>query len=486
MRRDAVGGVAGPPSPPRVVQQRHYRRHHGHRRSASRHSRDVRFGLGRVAGRAGWGIADQAASSLTNSGLGIVVARAVSTREFGVFALVFGAYIVALNAGNALISEPFLIRYSSVPDDKWRREASRATGAALALGLATGTLSFAVSLIIGGSLGRGFAALAPVLPGLLVHDTWRSLFVARRRGHLSFVTDAVWAVAMFPLVVVVSATGHQSAVWFVLAWGGVATGTAALGCVLAGVRPSIGQTTSWLRAQRDLVPRFFAELMVLSGAQQVGMYIIGIVAGLAAVGAIRGAEILLGPIYVIIFGIRLMAVPEAIGQLATSPAAMHRNLIRLATALAVVSLAAGAVILLLPSGLGRALLGASWPAARTAVLGIALFMAATGASMAALVGLRALAAPKRSLRARMVNAMTLVAGGTTGGVAGGSPRSAAFGVGIGMCIGVFFWWWQLELALRDHRSSKSRDVATPPVVQPSVEVGGDAEDITSPGSQPRS
>ncbi len=438
----------------------------------------MRLRLGRIAGRAGWGIAAQGASSLTNLGLGVVVARAVTTQEFGVFALAFGAYTIVLNAGNALISEPFLIRYSDVPVEEWRRAVGAATGAALSLGLAAGVIALSVGWIIGGSLGHAFVALAPVLPGLLVQDTLRTLFFAGRKGSLTFMIDVVWLVAVFPLLGAVTASGHGSVFWLVLGWGAVGSATAALGSVLAGTPPRIGGSANWLRTQKDLAPRFLAEFMIMGGAQQVALYAIGIVAGLAAVGGIRGAEMLLGPIYVMIYGIYVMAVPEAVSLVERSPVAMRRNLIVLAAGLGAVSVAAGTALPHFPSSLGRALLGASWPETQRALVPIALFMAATGASVAALIGLRALAATKRSLRGRILNAITLIAGGTAGAALGGGARSAAYGVAGGMWVGVVIWWWQLELALREGIVSRSSDLVVESVLlEPTPDIARNAEDL---------
>jgi len=50
------------------------------------------FALGR---RAGWGLADQAFSSLTNFAVGLLIARTVGPADFGAFSLAFALYNVA-------------------------------------------------------------------------------------------------------------------------------------------------------------------------------------------------------------------------------------------------------------------------------------------------------------------------------------------------------------------------------------------------------
>ena len=51
-----------------------------------------------IARRAGWGVADQALSSLTNFAVGVFVARQLGPTEFGAFSLAFATYLLALNA----------------------------------------------------------------------------------------------------------------------------------------------------------------------------------------------------------------------------------------------------------------------------------------------------------------------------------------------------------------------------------------------------
>ena len=49
-----------------------------------------------VVRQLGWGVADQAMSSLTNFGIGIYVARSLGIQEFGAFSLAFATYLIVL------------------------------------------------------------------------------------------------------------------------------------------------------------------------------------------------------------------------------------------------------------------------------------------------------------------------------------------------------------------------------------------------------
>lgn len=403
----------------------------------------------RIVGRTAWGVGDQAISSLTNFGLGILVARVVSARDFGAFALAFAAYAVVVNIGNGLISEPFLVRYSNASDDEWRRAAAQASGAALSLGLGSSLLCLIPGLAVNGSLGRGFLALSLTLPGLIVQDTWRTLFFARRRGSFSFVNDLIWATAFVPAALVLFGTASEGVFSLLSAWGLAGTFAAVVGCLQARTLPNVRATWRWLREQRDLAPRFLAELMLWSGAQQLTIYAIGVVAGLEAVGGIRGAEMLLGPLYVLIIGVRVMAVPEAIATLHVAQDRMRQNLIWLTLAMGTVAVVTGILASLLPERVGMGLLGASWSTAQPALVPVALFMAAFSAAISAMIGLRALAAAKRSLKGQMYTAPLLLAGGVTGAAFGGAA-GGGLGMAGGMWLGVVIWWRQFGRALKEH------------------------------------
>ena len=65
----------------------------------------------------------------------------------------------------------------------------------------------------------------------------------------------------------------------------------------------------------------WVESVSLSSAAQIRLYGLAAIAGLAAAGSLRAAELLLGPLNTVIMGIALMAVPEAAGLLRRS---LHR------------------------------------------------------------------------------------------------------------------------------------------------------------------
>jgi len=412
--------------------------------------------LTRIARRGGWGISDQALSSLTNFMVGIFVARTVGPRGFGAFGLAFATYVVALNVARALGPEPLVVRFSASPRAEWRRGTTAATGTALSVGCILGLACLVVALTTGGSVRGAFAAMAVSMPGLLLQDAWRLAFFAGGRGGRAFVNDLVWAVALIPAIGLLLALGIHSVFWLTLAWGAAATVAGVVGLLQARLIPRPDLSLSWLREQRDLAPRFLGEFMALSGTIQLNFFGIGAIAGLEAVGAIRAAQILLGPPYVFSIGVRLAALPEAVRALKHSARRVGRVCVLISAGLATVTLAWGAVMLFLPTRAGVALLGETWEPAHRVLVPVTLAYAAGGVILGASTALRALAAARHSLRARLLVSVLQLSGGVGGAVLGGVTASA-WGLAAGGAAGGFVFWWRWTKAIKEYQSAGGPD-----------------------------
>jgi len=405
--------------------------------------------FGRLVRRGGWGIGDQALSSLTNFAVGIMVARTAGPSDFGAFSLAFATYIVCLNAARAVGSEPLLVRYSGVPSDDWLRGTRAASGIAASVGLLTGLGCAAVAVGTQGALRGAFLALSLTLPGLLIQDTWRLAFFAEGKGHLAFLNDLIWTAFLIPALLALGATEHPSVFLLTLAWGGSASLAALAGAFQARAAPQPGAALGWLREHRDLAPRYLGEFLVLSGMTQFTSFAIGGVAGLSAVGSIRASQVLLGPPYVFNYGVRLAAFPEAVRLLKRDAARVRVICALMSAGFAVTMLLWGLAIYLLPSHLGRALLGPTWEPARKVLLPVTIAYAASGAILGASTGLRVLAAAQKGLTARVVASSTQLAAGLAGAILGGS-LGAATGLAVGGWLSVIFYWVHFRAAHRQY------------------------------------
>jgi O-antigen/teichoic acid export membrane protein len=375
------------------------------------------------------------------------VARSLGAEEFGAFSLAFATYLIVRNASQGLASDPLVVRHSGAEDlIPWRTATAKATGMAITIGLITGAACVVVGGQLDGSTRAAFLALGISLPGLLLQDTWRYAFFSLGRGGHAFGNDLVWAIALLPLLPGAAATGRSGVFWFVLAWGLSATLAAVIGGIQARVVPRPAESVSWLVKHRDLAPRYLVENLTLSGAAQLRIYGLSIVAGLAAVGTLRAAELLLGPFSVITKGIGMIGVPEAARMLRRSVRRLLPFCLLLSGLQAGGALVWGAAILLLPEELGTWLLGSLWLPASELIVPVTLGVAGIGVMHGAWVGLRALGAAARSLRSQAINSALYLAGGLAGAVVGGAA-GAAWGTAVATFISAGVWWWQLRRAI---------------------------------------
>jgi O-antigen/teichoic acid export membrane protein len=407
-----------------------------------------------VAGRLGWGVADQAVSSLSNFALGIYVARSVGATDFGAFSLAFLTFGVVLNASRGLATDPLLVRFSATDDEHWRPAARAATGTALLLGAAAGAVCVVAGLLLPGALGAAFVALGAGLPGLLVQDAVRFSFFAHGRGASAFVNDLVWTVLLVGAVAGLFVSGHATAGGSMLAFGGTATLAALVGLGQARLLPRPAGARAWWRTHRALSTRYLAENVSISTASQLRSFVLGAVVGLAPVGYVRASEMLMGPFLVVLMGLSQVAVPEAARVLSRSSGRLVTFCLGLGGVQAAAALAWGTVLLVVfPLGPGELLLDELWGPTSELVLPITLTVVASSFSVAATAGLRAMAAAPRSLRAQLFASAAYVSGGSLGAVLGGAVGTS-WGVTAAQTVSALVWWAQLRAALEEHHRTE--------------------------------
>jgi O-antigen/teichoic acid export membrane protein len=425
------------------------------------------------ANRTIWSLADQALSSTTNFGITILIARSFSPRALGSFALAYAYYIALLQLSRCFTSEPLTVRFSGSHRDAWHGATLHAASTAVTLGCLGMAVGLAVAALTDGALQSSFLVVSVFLPMLLLQDLWRFGFFAAGRPRAAAANDAVWVVAMAVLVLAAYAAGSPTATGLVLVWAFSGAVAGVFGVFQVRGRPRPGHVHGWIATHRDLGVRFAGEFLVYSAAIQATLYIVGAVAGVAAVGSIRAAQTLVGPVSLIFLGVSFGAVPEGVRIASRSPVRLPRFVSTLSVCLACVGLMWGALLLVMPDGLGEAILGDSWRSARTLMVPIVIAVIAEGLNVGPWVGLRALAAAGRSLRGRtMIAAVTMVAGAAGSITMGAWGAAAGFAAGSVVATGV--WTWQFLAANAAHnRTSHKLDVRG--VRRPDVTLPGAAD-----------
>jgi O-antigen/teichoic acid export membrane protein len=406
--------------------------------------------------RLGWGVADQAASSVTNAAVSIYVARTLGAVQFGAFGLAYVTYSFALGASRGLATDPLVVRFSGAAPRKWRRAVANATGTAVVAGLVMGACVLLISALLSGTAKAAFVALGLTLPGLMLQDSWRYSFFALGRGSQAFLNDTIWALTLIPALVYLRLTGHANVFSFLLAWGASATVAAAVGPLQAHVFPRPLRARTWVSQYRELGFRYFAENTASSGANQLRTYGVGLILGLAAVGYVQAALTLMGPFMVIFFGLSLVTVPEAARVLRNSPRHLPVFCLLVAGGLALLAFVWGAVLLvILPRGSGYWLLHGIWRPTYPLVLPLTISVAGGCVIAGATAGLHALGAARRSLRAMLLASAVFVACGLVGAAAGGA-LGTVIGAAVATWVGALLWWRELRVAMRQHGNMRAR------------------------------
>jgi O-antigen/teichoic acid export membrane protein len=422
---------------------------------ASVKSMIVRRDVSKTAGRLSWGVADQAVGSASNFALSLYVAREFGPRAFGAFSLAFITFTVILNASRGAATDPLMVRYSAATGARWREATAASSATGIMVGAVAGLGCVVVGLLLPHPVGPAFIALGVFLPGLMLQDSVRFAFFATGRPRSALVNDVVWTVLLLFGLIAVHTAGNlgetTGVVLCLVAFGGTASVAGIFGLYQTRVLPSVGHIAAWLREHRQLSFRYLLENVSASGAAQIRSSVLAAVAGIAAVGYMRGAEILMGPFLVVLSGVSQVSVPEA-------SRVFHRNSQRLphfcallGGAQAAAAVAWGAVLLLvLPLGPGKLLLNEVWEPSSRLIVPVTLNVCAAGFLTAITAGLRATGMARRSLKAQLINSAAYLVLGISGAILFG-VQGACWAAVLATSFGVVVSSFNLRAALADHR-----------------------------------
>jgi hypothetical protein len=147
----------------------------------------------------------------------------------------------------------------------------------------------------------------------------------------------------------------------------------------------------------------------------------------------------LGPLNVFFFGLMLIGVPEAANLVAERSSRLLHFGAAIALSLGGLAIGWGVALLLLPDGVGVAVLGHLWYGANAVLIPMTLFMTCSGIQTGAAMVLRGLAAAQAGLRAAFAAAPFMlvftVVGAVTLGVSG-----AAWGLASGRAVAAVLSW----------------------------------------------
>jgi O-antigen/teichoic acid export membrane protein len=395
--------------------------------------------------RAPWLVLDQGLSSISNFLLSIILVRSVPVREFGAFAVAWSMYSGILSLARTQTSDPLVIRYSTVGEQEWKEATGAATGFALVLGIVAGAAILAVAAMVKGPLAAAMTPVGIFLPALLVQDAWRYAFFAKATPSRAALNDLAWVVAQGVLFVSVAVADGVGVSSMTLAWGAAATVAAIAGGFQAGIVPSPSRAAAWFHQQRGLGSPLSGSFVMREGTAQLALLSIGWFAGLAAVGTVRAALLMFGPLQVVLLSAIPFAVSEGARLLQESPGRVFSVARIFSAFLGICTLVWGGLLILLPNHAGVVLLGEAWARARVLFPVLTICLLANAIDIGAEAGLRALGAVKRILHARMLVAPLSIGLAALGAWRAGA-RGAAVGLATANVVFAFILWLQFRAA----------------------------------------
>ncbi len=417
------------------------------------------------------GVVDQLLSSGSNFVALLLGARYLDVVEFGSYSLALVSYTLTLGVTRALCSEALLVRPGEGAEV--RRNHADAAGAAVWVGLAASVAFALAALFTSGATALCLFVLAVTMPGLLVQDTFRYAAFARGTPRSAVVSDATWFAGLVLGFGGLVMAGAASAPAMLLAWTlpGVLAGWRRV--VHEGVMPRVGSGIAWITRNRDLSVRYVLDFITGAGAALVASYVLVVTADVTAVGSIRGAQTIFGPVNILLTGAYIVLVPE--GRRAAARSARALTVACVAASVVFAAVAAGLllVFLSLDGAQGRLLLGGTWDGARTVLVPVGLASVAGGSMAGAIAGLRSLAAARELLRVRLFTIPTTLALPIVGATFW-EARGLAYGILISVWWNVGWYWLGYARALRDLPAGGLEGSGGPVAPGPGAPLGGPA------------
>ncbi|MEU6082985.1 hypothetical protein [Streptomyces sp. NPDC047108] len=399
-------------------------------------------------------VADQGVAALTNIVVLIVAARLSTAAGFSVFSLVYTVFTVLLGLSVSYVGQALVLERGSA--DGIRAACRSAVGFTAAASTTIGLVSAAALAFVPGGTAAGLCALGLVLPVVLTQDGMRYCFSTLRMPHFALATDLVRLAAVVPALAVQpqgAGPARLVAVWGLSAVPALLVGAALLFPRLRGLR---GDPRGLLR-RGHLGKRFVVEFAVGNASSQLAVVGLGLFASPLAVGALRGATTLFGPMNVL-FNASTAFGPPILGRFPT-PSRKVRATVLLAAVLSGVAAVWGLVLIALPDRFGRQLLGDTWASSSALLPATGSQYAAIALGTCALLTLRVLR-PRATLPIQVVFSLLsvgcLLVGYALGGVLG-----AAWGLCLGSGLKACAAWLRIASVRRERPTAD--DASSQPV-----------------------
>ncbi|MDQ6740239.1 MAG: hypothetical protein M3021_07710 [Actinomycetota bacterium] len=383
-----------------------------------------------------------------------MAAHELSRTSFGAYSLAFYGYGICVGISYAVGGEPFQVRFSHGAAPGLVRSAGQVLGTAIAVaGLGTAIMVLLGVVVV--QLRGPFVVAGVALPGLLVQDAVRQIYFAEGRPSWASLNDGIWVGVSAAAVCALLVTGTaHTATFLMAAWAAGAWIAGAVGLAHLRITPRPFQFPAWLRENRSLAVTFVVDFVSMTGAGQLVIYLLPLIVSLAAVGSMRGAYLLYGPLTVAMAGSRLFGIPEGVRILRNGALALRRFEFLYGGCVSTLAVIYLVGLHFIPTVWGQAVLGANWAGTSPLLFWIGVAMVGSAMAVAPFQGLRVLKAGRRILWARLFDAPVTIVLSVLGAL-GGGVRGAAAGIALAKVVAASAWWVQFLRATADHGQNSS-------------------------------
>ena len=264
-----------------------------------------------------------------------------------------------------------------------------------------------------------------------------------------------------------------------LAWGGAAAVAALVGVAQAGVWPAPERAREWVSGHRDISGFITLEFVMVQGAQQASFLAVGALSSLATVGALRGAQVLLGPTTVLAVGIVSFAIPELSRRKDMSAAVRLKAAYALSAVVMTAGICWGLLFVVLPDTIGESVLGDTWPMVKDILLLTIVQQAGAAATVGPSCVMYSLGRTKLSFRGNLLLSPQLLLWPLTGVLVGG-VTGAVVGYVVCFWAGVPVWFYLLRRSVREHEQERNLAEGRPRAHGDAQDVGPPSADVEQP------
>jgi hypothetical protein len=392
-------------------------------------------------------VIDQGLSSLTNLLVTFSAAHLLTVTEFGAVGVTMATYFICVGIGRAVVGDPLLLSSADLEVPS-RDTVDQTFAAAFGLGVLFTAGLVALQIVVGsGELIAALLVLGVGLPFLLLQDVARYIAFWRQAPWMAAANDLIWLVGSLGTLTVLRVRGDADPADVIACWvvsGGLAS---LVFMVHLRWRPRAHAGWAWMQENRRTIMPLLGDYGLIALVQQGVLYVITGLAGLRATAALRGAQVVLGPVNVLTAGVSVYLVQQARRSYDTTPTTFPFVMFTRSATVATGVMALCLCVYLVPDRLGELLLDDVWYSARPIVLPMAFVTATSAMNFGATTGLRVIGEAARSFRVRVVVApaiLTVVAVAcATGGVLAAVVAQAVIGA-----VATSIWWATFVIAHR--------------------------------------